>query len=61
MWKIVSSTDGQHIGEVVVPPSTKGNLIFNDGDVVFINTIKTVDNETIQLVGVNCVFTAIKV
>lgn len=60
MWKIVSSTDGQHIGEVVNLPSLRGDLVFEDGDRVFLDQIKIHEN-TATLISANCIFTAVKV
>lgn len=60
MWKIVSSTDGQHIGETVVLPSSSGYLVFLDGDRVFIEQIKVHEN-TATLISANCIFTVAKV
>lgn len=60
MWKIVKSSDGQHIGEVVELPGVSGDLVFKDGDRVFIEQIKTHEN-TATLISSNCIFTVVRI
>lgn len=60
MWKIVTSSDGQHIGEVVDLPSVRGDLVFEDGDRVFIEQIKIHEN-TATLISANCIFTVVRI
>ena len=61
MWKIVKSSDNQHIGELVNIPSNHGDLVFEDGDAVYLTEIKLVDSNTVTLISTNCIFTAVKV
>lgn len=44
MWRIDSTTDGQHIGEVLYSIEAGNVLTFPDGDVVSIERLVVADN-----------------
>lgn len=60
-WRIINTTDNQHIGEVLQYVE-KGHIIqFADGDVVSVDNLFTTDNgEKIMTVSANYQMTLVK-